>query len=188
MIRFACPRCGKMLKVSEERAGLPVLCHRCGKPCVVPAAASAESDSPGERPPRQQPNLRRGIVQGMSQRVRWAVGLVTAVATLSLLLQIVGGLPETVAPWALPVTIFCLILLLATLHGHATGCPACGRWWSRKEIEKALVDRAAFDKDGFPVGRSVSRSTYQCGGCRHRWSVMDSEKDQKPAHGRPSGI
>ena len=188
MIPFACPHCGKRLKVSEERAGLQVLCHRCGKPCVAPAAAPAGSDSPVERPPRQQPNLRQGLFQGMSQRVRWAVGLVTAVGTLSLLLPVVGGLPETVTPWALPVTILSLLLLLAILHGHATGCPACGRWWSRTEIEKALVDREVFDKDGFPVARCVSRSTYECGGCRHRWSVMDGEKDQKPAHGRPSGI
>src|SRR5262249_3513417 len=141
-----------------------------------------------QRPPSQQPNLGRGIVQGMSQRVRWAVGLVAAVGVLSLLLPVVGGLPEAVAPWALPVTICSLILLLAILHGHATGCPACGRWWSRTVIEKGLVDREVFDKDGFPVGCSISRSTYQCGGCRHRWSVMESEQDQKPAHGRPSGI
>src|SRR5262249_10198345 len=136
----------------------------------------------------QQPNLRRGIVQGMSQRVRWAVGPVAAVGTLSLLLPVVGGLPEAMAPWALPVTIGSLILLLAILHGHATGCPACGRWCSTTEIEKGLVDREVFDKDGFPVGRSASRSTYQCGGCGHRWSVMENDKDQKPAHGRPSGI
>jgi len=189
VIRFTCPQCGKSLKVSEERAGMLVLCRRCGEQCVAPAvapaSAAAEGEEPVERSPGQEPDLRRGLFPGMSRRVRWAVGLVTAVGTLSLLLHIIGVVAEAQVPWALPVAISSLILLLAMLHGHGTACPECGRWWSRKEIEKALVDQEAFDEEGLPVGRSVSRSTYECRGCGHRWSVIDSEENQEPAHGRP---
>ena len=188
MIRFACPQCGKRLKVIEEKAGLLVRCRRCGEQCVapavVPASAAAEGDEPVGQSPRQEPDLRRGLFQGMSRRVRWAVSLVTAVGALAFLLHVVG-LPEAVAPWALPVAACSAVLLLAILHGQATGCPECGQWWSRTEVEKVLVDREAFDEDGIPVARSVSRSTYECSGCGHRWSVLDSEEDQEPAHGRP---
>src|SRR5947208_3158675 len=120
MIRFACPQCGQRLKVSEDRAGLPVLCRRCGEQCVAPASAAAEGDARVKRSPSQELDLRRGMFQGMSRRVRWAVGLVTAVGALSLLRHIVGGLPEAQAPWALPVAACSLAVLLAILHGHAT--------------------------------------------------------------------
>jgi len=189
VIRFACPQCGKMLKVIEEKASIPVLCRRCGEQCVAPAvapsSAAAEDDEPVSQSPRQEPDLRQKLFVGMSRRVRWAVGLVTAVAVLSLLLHVVGSLPEAVASRALPVAVCSVLLLLAMLHGQGTGCPECGRWWSRTEVEKVLVDRAAFDEDGVPFGRSVSRSTYECRSCEHRWSVMDSEANQEPAHGRP---
>jgi hypothetical protein len=125
------------------------------------------------------------MFQRMSRRVRWAVGVVTAVGALSLLLHVVGGLPEAQAPWALPVAACACVVLLAILHGQATGCPACGRWWARAEIEKALVDRRGLGEEGPPFGQSVSRATYECGGCGHRWSVLDGEEKREPAQGRP---
>ena len=63
MIRFACPQCGKRLKVIEDRAGLPVLCRRCGEQCVVPASAAAEGDAAVEGSPRQETDLRRAANQ-----------------------------------------------------------------------------------------------------------------------------
>ena len=37
MISFACPACGKPLKVKDEVAGKRVKCPGCGKALVVPA-------------------------------------------------------------------------------------------------------------------------------------------------------
>jgi hypothetical protein len=186
VIRFACPKCGKLLKVTEDRAGLPLFCRCCGDQCVAPAvdsaAAATQSDKPVERSPTQPPQQRRRPFFGLSRRVGWVVGLVAAVGVLSLVLHIVGDLPEALAPWPLPVAVSSLILLLAMLHGNATGCPACGRWWARTQIEKVLVDRETCDEDGAPATTTVSRSTYECGGCGHRWSVMDSGVEPKSAH------
>ena len=74
---------------------------------------------------------------------------------------------------------------LAILHGHATGCPACGRWWSRVVTKQEWVTRAAFDESGAPCERTVDRTTYRCAGCGHSWSVTDAGEYRQPGRGRP---
>jgi hypothetical protein len=112
----------------------------------------------------------------MSGRVRWAVAGVVVVAAGSLLLA---------ADWAVPLVAASAFALLAILHGNATGCPACGKWWSRVVVKKDLVSRGASDETGAPYERSVDRTTYRCAGCGHVWSVTDTEGDQEPGRGRP---
>jgi hypothetical protein len=114
----------------------------------------------------------------MSGRVRWGVGLLAGAGAASLLLA---------GDWAVPLAVCSAFALLAILHGHATGCPACGKWWSRAEIEKRLVAREEFDEAGTPVERSLDRTTYQCSGCGHRWSVTDTQEYRGAWRGRPQG-
>jgi hypothetical protein len=112
----------------------------------------------------------------MSGRVRWAVAGVVAAGVGSLLLA---------AAWAVPLLACSAFALLAILHGHATGCPACGKWWARVVVKKDLVSRTALDDQGVPYERSVDRTSYRCAGCGHRWSVTDSEEYAESGRGRP---
>jgi DNA-directed RNA polymerase subunit RPC12/RpoP len=191
MTRFPCPQCGKVLQVSGEQVGRPVTCPRCGEPSVAPAPAAAERDEAGRPPPTQQSEPARGLFRGMSSKVRWAVALVAGagavtlvLAALSPLLPAPRGVARAAADWAVPLAACSIVLLLAILYGHATGCPACGRWWSRAEVERGYLGREVFDKGGVSFGRSQSRTTYQCGGCGHRWSVTDTEEYREPARVR----
>jgi hypothetical protein len=112
----------------------------------------------------------------MSGRVRWAVAGVAAAGVGSLLLA---------AAWAVPLLAGSAFALLAILHGHATGCPACGKWWARVVVKKDLVSCAALDEEGVPYERSVDRTSYRCAGCGHRWSVTDSEGYAESGRDRP---
>jgi hypothetical protein len=131
----------------------------------------------------------------MSSRVRWAVVLVAGAGAGGLLLPALApllSLPRSVAAsttdWAVPLVACSIVLLFAILHGHATGCPACGKWWSRALVENSFVAQERFDRGGVPFGRSLFQTTYQCGGCGHRWSVTNAEeypeshRDLPPRH------
>lgn len=183
MIRFSCPQCGQRLKVPEEKAGGSILCPCCGVPSVAPAAAAAGRGEAVGLPPAQESESARGLFRGMSRRVRWAVVLVAGAGAGGLLLPALSPLlplPRSVAAaaadWAVPLVACSVVLLLAILYGHATGCPACGRWWSRLEVENRLVGREQLDGGGVPSGGSLSRTTYRCQSCGHRWSVTDAEE------------
>jgi hypothetical protein len=192
MIRFPCPQCGKAIKVPGEQAGQPVICPRCGEPSVAPASSAAGRDE-AERPaPTEQSEQAQGPFRGMSGRLRWAVALVAAagvvpllLAFLSPLLPIPRDIAKVASDWAVPLVACSTVLLLAILYGHATSCPACGRWWSRAEVERGYMNREVFDKGGVPFGRSQARTTYQCEGCRHRWSVTDTEEYRVPVRDHP---
>jgi hypothetical protein len=99
------------------------------------------------------------------------------------LLPDVDGAPS----WAFPVALFSFLLLAGILYGHATGCPSCGRWCSRIRVESEFVDREVLEKDNsdVPLGRSRYRTTYSCGGCKHRWTVTETEEYRAPVR-RPS--
>jgi DNA-directed RNA polymerase subunit RPC12/RpoP len=187
MIRFRCPQCGKSLKVSEEKAGRSLACPRCGEPCVASADASTPVGDAGP-PAAVESEPAPGLFASMSGRVRWAALVAAGVAALGLLMMIVLPLVPGVgaAPsWALPVTLCSFLLLAAILYGHGTGCPACGRWWSRIRVETEFVGREVLDNAEVPLGRSQYRTTYSCGGCSHRWTVMETEEYRAPVR-RPS--
>jgi len=184
VIRFCCP-CGEPIQVPVEQAGKPVVCPLCGARLFAPPASTD-----AERDEAAQPSGRaREPSRGMSRRVRWAVALVAGAAAVSLLLASLSrflpvppGVAEA-ADWAMPLAAFFIVLLLAFLHGHATGCPACGQWWSRAEVVGRSVGRKVFVSEGVPLGK-LPRTTYQCGGCGHRWSVMDREEFRESARNR----
>jgi hypothetical protein len=96
-----------------------------------------------------------------------------------------GGIAAVAAHWKVPLAACSTVLLLAILHGHATGCPACGRWWSREEVAREFVDREVSEQDGVPLGGSLARTTYACGNCGHRWAVADSDEYPEPVRNRP---
>jgi hypothetical protein len=104
----------------------------------------------------------------MSGRVRVAVVLTAGVGVGSLLLA---------GDWAVPLAACSAVVLLAILHGHATGCPACGKWWSMAQVEKRLVRQAGDDEAGVPFERSVEQASYRCASCGHRWLVTDTEEE-----------
>jgi hypothetical protein len=126
---------------------------------------------------------------------RWeqgAVAVVAAVGIVSLLLPVVaplipGGEPVGVraTPWAVVLVPSSLILLLIILHGHATGCPSCGRWWTRRKVESEFVGREVVDKGGIPFARSTYRTTYKCGSCGHGWSVDHADEYKDFLQGSP---
>lgn len=175
VFRISCPQCGKVLKVLGETTGRAVNCSRCGE-LVAIGSAAAPRDEPPKRSPPPDSEQPRGVFRGMSSRERWAVAGVVAVSVGGLLL---GG------HWAVPLVVCSALALLTILHGHATGCPACGKWWSRVAVKKEWVDGEGFDENGAPCGRSVDRTTYRCARCWHNWSVTDAEADRPAGRGRP---
>ena len=186
MIHFPCPQCGKMLKVTEESGGKPIPCRRCGELCVAPVAPAPAASGGDERQVRSRAvdaDRPRGLFTGMSRRERWAVALVVGAGAIGLLL---GVLPvAAVAQWKVPLAVCSAVLLLAILHGHATGCPACGRWWSRGEVAREFVARELSEQDGGPLGKSLCRTTYACENCGHRWVVADTDEYPEPVRNRP---
>src|SRR5262249_50288019 len=125
----------------------------------------------------------RGLFTGMSRRERWAVALVVGAGAIGLLL---GVLPvAAVAQWKGPLAARSVALLLAILHGHATGCPACGGGWWRGGVARGLVARKLSEQDGGPLGKSLCRTTYACENCGHRWVVADTDDYPEPVRNRP---
>jgi DNA-directed RNA polymerase subunit RPC12/RpoP len=188
VIRLCCSQCGfESLQVSGEQAGKPVVCPSCGARSFFapPASTAAENEA-------AQPSGRaREPLRGMSRRVRWAVVLVAGAGAVSLLASLSRFLPvppgvDEAADWATPLASFFVVLLLACLSGHATGCPACGRWWSRAEVVgRSVGQKGVFVNGGVPL-ETFAWTTYQCGGCGHRWSVMDREEFREPAREPPA--
>jgi hypothetical protein len=108
---------------------------------------------------------------------------VSLLASLSRFLPVTPGVAEA-ADWAMPLAAFLIVLLLALIYGHATGCPACGRWWSRAEVVGRSVGRKVFVNEGVPFEK-LPPTTYQCVGCGHRWFVTDRVEFRTPARDRP---
>src|SRR5262245_10764121 len=50
MISFACPGCGRRLKVKDQAAGRKSQCPGCGKSIQVPSATVTEANSPATEP------------------------------------------------------------------------------------------------------------------------------------------
>jgi hypothetical protein len=131
---------------------------------------------------------------------RWeraAVAAVAGLGVLGLLLPVVasllpggGALAAGATPWAMVLVPASLILLLVMLHGRATGCPACGRWWARTKKGSEFVGREVFDKGGVSFARATYRTTFACGSCGHRWSADSSDehkdfvRDKRPRRWR----
>src|SRR5262249_53331905 len=91
------------------------------------AAPEANAEGPDTQP---------GPFSSMGPRVRLALVMLAAALGLGLLAPVL--LPhEGAAGWAAscgpPVVVCSLLGLLTVLHGHATGCPRCGTWWSRRK-------------------------------------------------------
>lgn len=200
MIRFLCPLCGKTLKAPDGKAGATVVCPRCQERSVCPAAAGAAQAG---RPPEpavcgRTAALRHegpgpSLFSGMRRGERWTVGLAAGVGALSLLLAAAApSIPALAADAdaargaAMILVPSCVVVLLVVLYGHWTGCPACGRWWARREIEKEFGDRELFDKGGMLFARSTCRTTYECTACRHRWSATSTDEYQEVVRDRPT--
>jgi hypothetical protein len=195
VIRIKCPQCDKTIKVPDDKAGSRVYCPRCGEPCMArpddsaPAAGPAareKGSSDVEGPGRCAAPSRGGppeLFWGVRAWEWAAVAVAAGVGVLGLLLPAVAGfLPdrELVAaratPWAVVLVPSSLLALLVILHGHATGCPSCGRWWARRRVQKEFVGREVFDKDGVPFARATYRTTYECASCGHRWSASQTDE------------
>jgi hypothetical protein len=191
MIRFRCPRCGQALKAPEGKAGAAVVCPRCQRRCVAPPGTPApgQEDDPlghearGGAVAHQEPEESPSLFSGMSRGWRCVVALVAGLTVLILLLALVG--PQVSAleaaggaagQGAVPLVVFSTVVVLVILHGHGTGCPACGRWWTRRRHDSEFVDREQFDKDGVPFARAKYRTTYECASCRHQWSVTSTDE------------
>jgi hypothetical protein len=182
VIRFRCPVCGKSLKAPPDKAGRSMICPRCDERSVIPHDPGSSNDGDGLQARVADPPA--GLFVGMSPRVRWATMLVAGVGALALLLMLlplVPGVGVRSSPPGTGLVATCAFLLLAViLYGQGTGCPCCGKWWSRSRLEKEFVDREVFDKDGVPFGRSRYRTTYICGECGGRWSETEEDEYQAP--------
>jgi len=180
MIRFRCPVCARTIKVPEACAGRQVVCPRCNATVGAPLAGL---DSRGETP-EEAP----GFFASMSPRMRLFAGSVASATGAALLTAVLGGVleaPAWVTHGAVLATIGSAILLFTGLHGHGTGCPRCGRWWSRMMVRSEVGERETFERDGMTFARSVTRAEYRCQGCGHKWSVTDSEEYRVTEPRRP---
>jgi hypothetical protein len=191
VIRFNCPLCGKVLKVADENAGSVVVCPRCQEPSLARAG-----DAPRAAPDREEgSNGQRarcadeppGLLASMSFPIQCVVAAVAAAGILPLVMLVLlpllhfrASVQETFGGWALILTPCALVILLVILYGQGTACPCCRRWWARTKVETEFVDRELFDKEGVPFAKSVYRTTYQCDGCQHRWSLTQAEEYREP--------
>jgi hypothetical protein len=191
MIHFHCPLCGNTLKVPQEKAGSTVVCPRCNKGCVAPQEVPRFGSGGHASGPeacsrtgvRQREDHGPALVAAMSRRLRWEVALVAGVGALSLVLAVVApwlpalrAFADSAAYAAMILVPSCIVLLLIILHGQATGCPSCGRWWRRRRIEDEFVQREVFDRAGVPFARAVYRTRYECRSCRHGWSTTFADE------------
>jgi DNA-directed RNA polymerase subunit RPC12/RpoP len=177
MLRFPCPVCGKSLKVPEEATGKSVRCPRCRerttvRPDVPAAAATLRADDAHHDP---------GWFSGMSPTLRQGVIALVLVGLLSLSLAVVRPfLPGEAWGWmthaGLLGTAGAFVLLCATVYGHVTGCPHCGRWYTRIKGSTEFVDREVLDRGESAVARSQYRINYECRSCGRTWSVVDTDE------------
>jgi len=173
MIRFHCPLCGKKLKVAEANAGKPITCRGCRQRRVAPEESEGPETGAGGGPARPaQPadgDQAPGFFAGMSGWMRWGVILLAVAAPLGLVLGVTA------------LSLCSIALLFTILYGQGTGCPSCGRWWSRMRYGTELVDREVFDRKGAPFEKSRLRTTYVCKECGHRWQVAETDEYRAPA-------
>jgi len=191
MIRFRCPHCDKPLKVPEEKAGVTGHCPRCHGRYTAPAPAAGPPRPGGEspqaegsgRPATSRWDEVRALFSGMRPWEGAAVAVVAGTCLLGLLLPAVapllpggGAFAGRATPWVTLLVPASLILLLVMLHGRATGCPWCGRWWARTKDRSEFVGREVFDKGGVSFARATYRTTFACGSCGHRWSADSTDE------------
>jgi len=196
VIRFRCPSCGHRLKVTGEKAGRPVTCPGCRERCPAPAEPDGP-DTGGDGGParpsgRADAEQAPGLFAGMSRRLRWGVALLAVAAPVGLLLAVLhlllpggAGVGDAAAGWAMLLAMCSLAVLLTILYGQGTGCPSCGRWWSRLKYGTDLAEREVVDRKGVSFGKSLLRTTYVCKECRHRWQVTETDEHRAPAAGQP---
>jgi phage FluMu protein Com len=191
MISFRCLHCEKSLKVPEEKAGATIVCPRCKERSVVPAEEPVvASNEPNGFPEPSQESQSSSywdqvgeLFAGMSPGLKWIEVLVAGLGILCLLLAILalfvplpGGMADAVISSAMFLVPLSVVIFLVILHGHATSCPSCGRWWARTQYATEFVGREIFDKGGDSFARSTYKTTYMCGSCRHKWSATHSEE------------
>jgi hypothetical protein len=194
MIRFKCPHCDKPLKVPEEKAGVTTHCPRCHGRYTAPATAAGPHRPDGE-PPEPEGSGRHatsagGEVRALFLGMRPWEGAAVAVVAGTCLLGLLGAFAGRATPWATLLVPASLILLLVMLHGRATGCLSCGRWWARAKEGSEFVGREVFDRGGVSFARATYRTTFACGSCGHRWSAdstdeyKDFVRDKRPRRWR----
>jgi hypothetical protein len=115
----------------------------------------------------------------MSPGLRLAVTLASVVGGIGLLAFVSGALlgrPDWGTTYGLAVAGCSALALLAMLYGHGTGCPECGAWWSRCQVNSEVAERKMIHRDGATFGRSEIRTEFRCSSCSHTWSVIDAEE------------
>ena len=194
MIHFPCPLCHLPLKAPEEKAGGSIVCPRCNELSVVPSSDSASAKATGDeaavaigrssgRAVVGRADKAGVLFSGMSSRLRSVVVGVAGVGVLSLLLAAFAPALHfseesvaTVRQEAAIVVPSCLVILFVLLHGHGTSCPACGKWWARRDGGTECLGREEFERAGVPWVRSSRRTTYECKHCRHSWTMRFTEE------------
>jgi len=178
MLRFRCAACNKSLKVPEALAGQKVSCPRCHEPNRAPEPAQAAVAGPDDGP---------GFVAAMSPRLRGAVVVAAVGAFLGAFAFVwasfLGG-EAWLGHAGLAVAGGSGLALLAMLHGHGTGCPACAAWWCRRQVKSDVAEREVFERDGATFARSVTRTEFRCDGCGHAWAETDAEEYPAPERGK----
>lgn len=117
----------------------------------------------------------------MRPTLRWVTAALAAAGILCLLLAVLrpvlpGDLRSPTPPVGLLGALCSFGLLLVLVHGHATGCPSCGRWWSRTKGATEFMAREVFERDGDAFARSRYRTSYTCRHCERTWSVTETDE------------
>lgn len=184
MIRFRCVACGKSSTAPDGLAGKKVACPRCHEASRLPAATPGPEPQPGPGPTANVPQETPGLFPSALAAARVLLPLFGGLGAVGLLVALVWpflGWDGWITSGAAAVAGCSVVALLATLHGLGTGCPACGRWWSRTETGSEVGDRELLESEGQTVARSVKRTHYRCECCGHAWSVNDTDEYPAPA-------
>ena len=181
MIRFPCPVCDQMLKVPDKKATTSVICPRCNEQCMVPSV-SVDTELPG-RPSAGSSDRREGLLAGMSGRMRLALALVACVGLVSLLMVV--AVPrlnmdpdDAIAARRNALILFFGILaaFLVLIQAHLTSCPACRKWWARRQGETSSLERHVSDEGGVRHVRAMRQTTYVCTYCGHSWAATFTDE------------
>jgi len=201
-IRFPCPHCGIYLRAPVEHVGRSISCSACQERATVPPEDELTAGDFGRAIASQPPPPVVSLPVRVGRRVKQFFSSMSTSTRLILLgcvglglgclvlMYYVGMGPEgSAAPLRHSLMIAaCLSVIasLATLYGHATCCPACRRWYAKRDDGSELVDSGIYYRETDEAADRGDRSAvlkvltyhhkHRCSHCGHQWTTTSTDR------------